>query len=1051
MSIDLNKSYDRKYALDFLRDEFLPEDFEIVSENIMSLRNNNGKIEKAFLLGKTPSLDLSVYEFIHKSEFDPRVTITKETFRFLADRGEQRALAFFISENSPNYRFSLITIDLKSDGKKIEKIISNPKRFSFYLGPDAKVNTPNKYLIKKGRASDFSDLKSRFSIEVVNKEFFEQISRYFMTLAGGKRRSEDFSEGILKLPSTNEHQKKQEFAVRLIGRIIFCWFLKKKLSIQGKSLMPDELLSSVLQEKDYYHNVLEPLFFEVLNKPKEQRDKKFRNEVFDSIPFLNGGLFEPHDDDFYAPDSELKISKHINTLRIPDDWFKDLFGTLETYNFTIDENTSTDIDLSVDPEMLGRIFENLLAEINPETGETARKRTGSYYTPREIVDYMVNESLKYYLLEKTKIDEEKIDQLIHNTFDTIELNEKERNEIIDALSSLKVIDPACGSGAFMLGILQRTVSILSEVDPDSQFWMEKQLEKISDITLRIKLRQNLSREKVNYIHKLGLIQNSIYGVDIQEIAVELSKLRVFLSLVVDAYVDDTLGNRGLEPLPNLEFKFVCANSLIDLPPEKIYLVDRKIGNPWQLHVELKELSEKYFISSGEEKERIKKEFRNKQKQLFDTFNEWDKNMEDKKSFMLSEWDPFLDKPSSWFNPDWMFGIKDGFDIVIANPPYGNIIDSDLKNKLNAYYKFSTLSEIASPFIERSINLLKDKGNLIFIITYAITFSKDLSKTRYLINKTFERCDIFTFDRDRCDTFESMSQSVSIIKCFKKDSGYKQGIFTSSMFRETPDIYNIQVSNANAYLLPIGADYSLKHRLPKIGEEKNINILNRLLFHRNKMKQIIDIKGEQVWIRTSGNYWYNAWDKEPYKSSEIKPIFINRKYVNFFLILMNSSLLYYWFRLFGDGRHMNLDILKEIPIPAEEIVIKYEKLLSKVKMKFIEQLFSVFDSEKKRFITSKVKSQIDLLDLILGRFLYDIKYDDIVHIINYDSEIRGGNKLSQPFINLIDQIISLTKSCDYHENFQKQSKVKEYEYQIDRLIYEFYNFTDNEIKIIKNLV
>jgi len=142
---------------------------------------------------------------------------------------------------------------------------------------------------------------------------------------------------------------------------------------------------------NYYHTVLENFFFQVLNTEMSERGEEFKKAPYGKIPFLNGGLFEPHDGDFYDFDALTVCSRLSSTLKIPNGWFKGLIETLETYNFTIDENTSVDVELAVDPEMLGRIFENLLAEINPETGETARKSTGSYYTPRPIVEYMVDE------------------------------------------------------------------------------------------------------------------------------------------------------------------------------------------------------------------------------------------------------------------------------------------------------------------------------------------------------------------------------------------------------------------------------------------------------------------------------------------------------------------------------------------------------------------------------------------------------------------------------------------------------------------------------------
>ncbi|MCX7545993.1 type IIL restriction-modification enzyme MmeI [Marinicella gelatinilytica] len=205
--------------------------------------------------------------------------------------------------------------------------------------------------------------------------------------------------------SRNKPKIYQEFAVRLIGRTIFCWFLKNKKSDAGKSLLPDSWLSSNAVQEDYYHSTLEKLFFLVLNTKISERKNHFLlldNHI--DIPFLNGGLFEPQAEDYF-------VAQNANySLEIPDKWFKDLFETLEQYNFTIDENSIHDAEVSIDPEMLGTIFENLLAEIDPDTEKSARKATGSFYTPREIVDYMVEQSLVQYL--KTKVTLENEEQLL---------------------------------------------------------------------------------------------------------------------------------------------------------------------------------------------------------------------------------------------------------------------------------------------------------------------------------------------------------------------------------------------------------------------------------------------------------------------------------------------------------------------------------------------------------------------------------------------------------------------------------------------------------------
>lgn len=723
--IDFNQPYDQKVFLDFLQQVFLPEDFSPADE-VLDLEFKPRYIDEVTHLGECPELGLNVYKIHHGSENDPRVSLTKETFRLMKEYNDFNALAVFISPGSENYRLSYVTIGLKSEDKKPTYEYPNPRRYSYFLGPDAKVITPTRFLLKRGRVADMNELQERFSIEVVNKEFYREIATLFTKLVGGTRKegskTKEF-ESILRLPSVTDHQKMQEFAVRMIGRIVFCWFLKKKTTSDGKPLIPVDILSldAVKGNDNYYHTILEKLFFQVLNTPQENRRDEFKSGSFADIPFLNGGLFEPHKDDKYKLNDFSGTSWSDNDLVVPDEWLRELFELLERYNFTIDENTSMDVELSVDPEMLGRIFENLLAEINPETGETARKDTGSYYTPRPIVEYMVDESLKQYLLTKTGIQEDKLQRLLSFSQDVENLSQEESRKIIDALDAVKIIDPACGSGAFPMGILQKMVLVLQKADPDLLIWKNKQLEGISSSFVRSTVEERMKNEDWNYIRKMDIIQKAIYGVDIQQIAVEISKLRVFLSLVVDSKVIDTKPNQGIESLPNLEFKFVCANTLVGL--------SKGNGIMFEAHQEIKELKslrEDYFKSFGNEKHRIEKKFRETQDKMF--HHAYQMGVFGGQTLTLSEWDPFSEKSADWFDPEWMFGIKEGFDIVIANPPYvrQEKIPVEYKKilKLSHPSVANSMADLYVYFFSVALNLLNEKATMVFI-----TLNKWL-KTKY---------------------------------------------------------------------------------------------------------------------------------------------------------------------------------------------------------------------------------------------------------------------------------------------------------------------------------
>jgi len=551
---------------------------------------------------------------------------------------------------------------------------------------------------------------------LLNKLFYQELAALFTRLVGGERgtgKKVVKETGMLKFPSVTDEKIRKEFAVRLLGRLLFCWFLQKKTSTSGLSLVPETILSvaSVItpRDLDFYHAVLEPLFFETLNKPLAERQPSFQTGDWAAIPFLNGGLFEPHVHDFYEGSCTLNT---LNTLIVPDNWLTELLKCFEWHHFTIEENTPIEIQVAIDPEMLGQIFENLLAEINPETGETARKATGSYYTPREIVDYMVTVSLKYFLHGQTQISLEKLDSLLSYQTSEVTLSLEEKQAILPALERLKILDPACGSGAFPMGILQKVMLLLQRVDPDCQQWLKNLLANIPDTTARHFMQEKLQGEKVlwDYTRKLGILRECIYGVDIQPIAVEISRLRCFLSLMVEENITDTEENRGILPLPNLAFKFVCANTLIGISKLDWQLSEQQTRSEV---ASLGHLRGEYLNSQGAAKMQLQKQFQEVQKSLLDKVLQW--AGKDSEVSQLATWKPFADESCAWFEPFWMFGVKEGFDVVIGNPPYvRQEAIKELKPLLKDYRVYTGTSDLYTYFYEASFNLLKTGGIQAFI-------------------------------------------------------------------------------------------------------------------------------------------------------------------------------------------------------------------------------------------------------------------------------------------------------------------------------------------------
>ena len=615
-----------------------------------------------------------------------------------------------------------------------------------------------KWITQEKHTQDFDGLLKAWlamlDTQELNKKFYKELFAWF-----------EWARKIAKFPTGNPDQpiKQDDQIIRLITRLLFVWFIREKRLVtedlfhkaQIENLLKDQCESD---SGDYYRAILQNLFFATLNTEIDKRafskktntthrnfncyryasllkDKSKLLKLMQRTPFINGGLFDCLDsekatkeggyrvDGYSDPDPKKYTAareKAWQTLHVPNKLFFDpergLFPLLEGYKFTVEESTPIEQEVALDPELLGKVFENLLAEYNPETKENARKNSGSYYTPREIVDYMVNEALIARLADMAQPSDddgdfwrERLRYLLDyaDSFDDAKelFEETEKDRVVKAVSQIKVLDPAAGSGAFPMGILHKLTLALKRIDPQNERWETLQKEHATNRAATAfdktdKQERDAELQEISNIfetykdsdfgRKLYLIQNSIYGVDIQPIACQIAKLRFFISLTIEQKTDEKATNFGIKPLPNLETKFIAADTLIGLAKQgQMTLTDAKIqklekqlqaNREGHYNAKVRKTKLKYITRDEELRNKLAKEL----KAIgFDNAN----------ADKIAQWNPYDQNGiANWFDPEYMFGVNSGFDIVIGNPPYVRVekqsteMRQKIKPNSNAEYR-----------------------------------------------------------------------------------------------------------------------------------------------------------------------------------------------------------------------------------------------------------------------------------------------------------------------------------------------------------------------------
>lgn len=671
---------------------------------------------------------------------------------------------------------------------------TDPKRFTFLFGRGHSSRTAaenfQKLFDKKGQEVTIADIQEAFSVEALSKEFFDKYREHyarFVLHATGKRyvkqankweeRTEHAPDEAIMQAFGGDEKRVRDYVKKLLGRIVFLHFLQKKgwMGVsdsgrwgEGKFRFMYNLFreATAEQQADFVHEVLERLFFHALNTDRKADNDLYDTRVFDEkvrVPYLNGGLFEEDDAD--------RCFKACTDARFPTELFRELFAFFEQYNFTIDENDPDDAQVGVDPEMLGRIFESLLED---------NKEKGAFYTPKEIVQYMCCRSLTAYL--QADVSDERmrkaIDEFVRTKdFDCLRLHlpPSRRDQIAERLRTVKICDPAIGSGAFPMGLLRELY--------------------LCRIALEDEVKEDPSKSHAEI--KKEILQQNIYGVDLDRGAVDIARLRFWLSLVVDEDVP--------QPLPNLDYKIMQGNSLLErskdvdlstlMPPQEI--AGDRILSLFDEQVDLRsqKLSEAkrrfYSATSHEEKEHLRSEIHSIIQERFDGVDGQNIDLSGVNLFANAHF--FL--WHTWFSEVFSRPTKEGFDIVIGNPPYislqneGGSVGKPYEKA--GFCSFDRRGDIYCLFYEKGMQLLCPDGTLCFITSNKWMRAAYGEKLRGFLAEHTNPCLLIDFSGNKI--FENATVDVNILLLGKAaNAGQTEAVTLGKDFRLSTENLSLYV-------------------------------------------------------------------------------------------------------------------------------------------------------------------------------------------------------------------------------------------------------------------
>ena len=893
---------------------------------------------------------------------------------------DQFSCAFMLFHYEDDTRWDWRFTYCRKRGNKEEA--SDSKRYTFLLGPGQSCRTATDNfmaLYDKRNSLEIKDIEDAFNVEALSKEFFEKYKaqyeafvNYMVNPANEMRQhfiDTDFDHTGMAADKIRDREEKpiRDYVKKLLGRIVFLHFLQKKgwLGVPAGKEWGEgdrDFMLNIFknanenQKENFLDDILEDLFAEGLDRNRSDQDDLYDTKVEGfrncRIPYLNGGLFE-------------RDILDKNPCHFPASYFDGLLTMLSQYNFTIDENDPNDAEVGVDPEMLGRIFENLLED---------NKDKGAFYTPKEIVQYMCRESLIAYLQTDIREEDKECVRQFVTTHD-VELLGELKEYVDQKLRDVKICDPAIGSGAFPMGLLRELFFCRSAIEPN--------------------IVENAA------IIKRHIIQNNIYGVDIERGAIDIARLRFWLSLIVD--------EKSPEALPNLDFKIMQGNSLLEQynGVDLSTMTEKKVGADQSVTIfdsmldvcrkNLRDkLAEYYACPEHNKKVQLRKDIAEIVKQelieqgIHIDFGDMD--LSANTQFFL--W-------HTWFYDVFSRPSKEGFDIVIGNPPYGAKYDNQTKRYYkNTYVTAKTIRGLQKGsldtytlFIELGYNLLRKNGSFAYIVPISLTSSDSLTGVHRILMENCDAIHISSYAVRPKPVFENATVNTSIL-LFKKTETPCQHLYSTKMHRRGNE-FDLQKLIDNLQFVDVKG-LTLYGRIPKIGSEIEKTILSKL-FRHTKLAELIKTSGSPIIYRFAGGRYFKVVTNYSIGSSAERTIyFANSNIADAVGCILSSNLSFWFYQIFSDNLNWKTYEIENFTIPQlsteniEYLDKLYSRYLSDIEAKANirttsrESTYNVDSFKEYKIVRSK--SIIDEIDDYICP-LYGLMQEETDFIKNYELEFR----------------------------------------------------------------